>query len=68
MKRYPKGFDIDIEEVINEYDVDLRKFEIIHDKKNGFACFLGKTNSYYRRSQIDKIFTKRIKDGEQTAI
>lgn len=59
---YPKGFDITLQEIFEQYEIDtesLDKIKARHAKKTGTLCyaFIGR-NSFYRRAQIEACIGK----------
>ena len=62
---YPKGFDITLQQIFEEYEIDsesLEKIKAGHAKKTGKLCyaFIGR-NSFYRRHQIEECIGKKPK-------
>jgi len=59
---YPKGFDITLQQIFNEYNVtseDLEKLKAEHRKGGSLAyAFVGQ-HAFYRRNQIDQLLTKK---------
>lgn len=59
-QKYPKGFDIELSELLSEFQIGEEEIKLLGTKGNGIAYAYIDKKAYYRRSQIEKLFKRSV--------